>query len=231
LVKDRNPKELLLVLTNSKYYSTWECSEITDLQLCRLSRQWGNTEYWGDEIDIGSHMLGDALFLDAEGVKGLEELMTTTWEKVRPKKPLSPLPTPPAVEVRLNALQFRLKAASEVLVARELEFNRVSFELHLAKGGTRETFVPPHPQSYINMGGGGPPAPTAMDPVASHQPHHQRFFHSNGGGSGGESGGDSHGESVHWWFIEFELVCSHNNQCCGPVDRVEASELPPCGTD
>ena len=166
LVKDRNPKELLLVLTNSEYYSTWECSEITDLQLCRLSRQWGNTEYWGDEIDIGSHMLGDAVFLDAEGVKGVEELMTATWEKVKPKKPLSPLPTPPAVEVRLNALQFRLKAASEVLVARELEFNRVSLELHLAKGGTRETFVPPHPHSYINMGGGGPPAPTAMDPVA-----------------------------------------------------------------
>ena len=61
LVKDRNPKELLMVLANSEYYSMWECSEITDLELCRLSRKWGSTEFWGDEIDISSHMLGDAV--------------------------------------------------------------------------------------------------------------------------------------------------------------------------
>ena len=166
LVKDRNPKELLLVLTNSEYYSMWECSEITDLQFCRLTRKWGSAEFWGDEVDMSSHMLGDAVFVDVEKVKGLEELMTTTWEKVRPKKPLSLLPTPPVVEVRISTLQLQLKTANEVLVARELEFNRVSLALHIAKGGTRETFVPPHPQSYVNMGGGGPPAPTAMDPVA-----------------------------------------------------------------
>jgi hypothetical protein len=166
LVKDRNPKDLLLVLTNSEYYTMWECSEITDLLQCRLSRQWGSTDYWGDELDINSHMLADAVFLDSEGVKEFDTLMTTTWEKVKPKKQTSPLPTPPAVEVRLNALQYRLKAQDEVLVAREIEFNKISLELHLAKGGTKETFVAPHPHSYVSFGVGGPPAPTAMDPVA-----------------------------------------------------------------
>ncbi len=166
LVKDRNPKELLLVLANSEYYTLWVCSEINDLLLSRLSRQWGGTEFWGDEIDISSHMLGEAVFLDTEGVKGLDELMTTTYDKVKPKSKTSPVSTPAAVEVRLSTLQCRLNAANGVLVARELEFNKISLELHLAKGGTMANFVPPHPLSYIGLGVEGPPAPTAMDPIA-----------------------------------------------------------------
>jgi hypothetical protein len=154
LVKDRNPKDLLLVLTNSEYYTMWECSEITDLLQCRLSRQWGSTDYWGDELDISSHMLAEAVFLNSEGVKEFDTLMTTTWEKVKPKKQTSPPPTPSAVEVRLNALQYQLRAQDEVLVAREIEFNKISLELHLAKGGTKETFVAPHPQSYVSFGVG-----------------------------------------------------------------------------
>ena len=165
LVKDRHPKDILLVLANTEYYTLWNCSEISDLLQCRLSRQWGNTDYWGDKIDINSHMLGDGVFLDAEGVQGMEALIAATWDKVKPKK-TGPPPTPPAVEVQLSTLQLQLKSSREALAGREVEFNKVSLELHVQKGGTRENFVPPHPLSYVGMGGGGPPAPTAMDPIA-----------------------------------------------------------------
>lgn len=55
---DISPNDILLVLANTEFYTLWESSEITDLQQCRIPRQWGNMAYWGDELDINFHKLG-----------------------------------------------------------------------------------------------------------------------------------------------------------------------------
>lgn len=59
---------------------------------------------WPNGTSAQRHNALNGLASGCEGVKGLDKLMTTTWDRMKPKEVTSPVPTPPAVRAPKEVL-------------------------------------------------------------------------------------------------------------------------------
>ena len=143
------PKQLQLEITNKENYSLWDITDPAH-SMAKLTLRWGPRDLWEGvtvfQIDVTE--CEELVYILESEIDALIVEMETSHAACAASK----TPTPPESELTTRAeakkvsdLKAKLREAVELQASQNLALVRMGMKLHLAYGGTEDTFVSPVP--------------------------------------------------------------------------------------